>query len=114
MGLFDGTSLERPVLCERCHQDIKVCTCPPPDVPPGKQRVSVRLEKRKNQRFVTQVAGFACPLGQIQQLLLELKNQCGAGGSCGEDWLEIQGDHKTKIESALIDRGYRIAKGKGK
>lgn len=114
MGLFDGTPLERPVLCERCQQDMKICSCPPADVPPEKQRIVIRVEKRKNQRFVTKLTGFECSKEQIHQLFLELKNQCGAGGSTGDDWLEIQGDHALRIEPLLVQRGYRISKGKGK
>lgn len=111
MGLFDGTVLQRPVICDRCGKDIKVCTCPPepqPDVVPQSQTLKVLTEKRSKGKLVTSVHGFSCSATQIQELLVRMKNACGAGGTCSEESLEIQGDHKARVVEALKQVGYRI------
>lgn len=108
VGLFDGTSLERPVLCDRCGSDLKVCKCRPPDVPAESQRLRVALEKRKNGKLATVVSGFTCQPTQIASLLVELKNRCGAGGTCDATSLEIQGDHVQKLRLRLGELKYKL------
>ena len=113
MGLFDGTSLERSVLCEQCGSDVKLCKCPPVpkaivDTPPEKQLLKVRLEKRKRGKLVTVISGFTCVANQLQQTLSHLQSQCGAGGSIDQQNIELQGDHTVRVPDLLIARGYRI------
>lgn len=108
MGLFDGTELERPVLCDRCQQDLRSCNCPPVDIEPKDQILSIRLEKRKKGKLVTVVSGFLCQVTQLQATLTFLKNHCGAGGTIADQHLEIQGDHSERIAELLKSRGYRI------
>lgn len=113
MGLFDGTSLERPVVCEQCGGDSKLCKCPPlaktvVDTPPDKQSLKVRVDKRKRGKLVTVITGFTCSAAQMQQTLSHLQSQCGAGGTIDEQSLELQGDHTARVPSLLLARGYRI------
>jgi translation initiation factor 1 len=113
MGLFDGTSLERPVLCEQCGGDSKRCKCPPlstpvVDTPPEKQSLKVRLDKRKRGKLVTVISGFTCRAAQMQQTLSHLQSQCGAGGTIAEQTIELQGDHTARVPTLLSARGYRV------
>ena len=113
MGLFDGTSLERPVRCEQCGGDKKLCKCPPltqpvVDTPPEKQFLKVRLDKRKRGKLVTVISGFTCVTAQLQQTLSHLQSQCGAGGSIAERNIELQGDHTLRVPKLLVARGYRV------
>lgn len=111
MGLFDGTPLERPVLCDRCGEDQSDCRCPPPtepDTPHAKQTLKVRFEKRKRGKVVTVVAGFSCSKEQMRQTLTALKNDCGAGGTLDGSNLEIQGNHVARIRECLSGLGYRL------
>ena len=110
MGLFDGTALERPILCERCDLDIKQCQCPPqntsvdePEVALSRQQLRVTVEKRKRGKIVTVVSGFTGSDAQRKQLLKELKDLCGAGGTIDAGQLELQGDHTLRIKS-VVDR----------
>ncbi len=117
MGLFDGTALERPVLCERCEQDVKTCDCEPlieakdePEVEPSKQRLRVRSEKRKRGKMVTVVAGLQGSERQRQELLTQLKNHCGAGGTLNDDQqIEIQGEQSERLKTKLEQLGYRVS-----
>lgn len=115
MGLFDGTLLERPILCERCGADVKVCQCEPIDeiaaeaeVAPDKQRLKVRVEKRKRGKVVTVIAGFTGTMSQRQHVLTQLKNHCGAGGTIDEGQLEIQGDQAHRVRKPLENLGFKI------
>jgi translation initiation factor 1 len=108
MGLFDGTALERPVLCERCGQEIRVCNCPPLDTPAEKQSLKVRLDRRKRGKLITVVAGFHCSDQHIHETLTVLKSKCGAGGSIEDGNIELQGDHTLRIPDLLIALGYRV------
>ena len=109
MGLFDGTVLERPVLCDRCRAEIRLCKCPPVDTPASKQSLKIRLEKRKRGKLVTVVSGFQCSDIQMAETLGVLKSQCGAGGTIDGENIELQGDHAHRIRELLIDRGYRVS-----
>ncbi len=108
MGLFDGTALERPVLCARCKADVRLCQCPPLDTPPAKQSLKIRLDKRKRGKLITVVSGFNCSEKQIIETLSSLKSQCGAGGTIEGGDIELQGDHTQRIIDLLIERGYPI------
>jgi translation initiation factor 1 len=108
MGLFDGTLLERPVLCERCGEDVKVCDCPPPDVPPHLQLLKIRIEKRKRGKTMTIISGFTGSTVQLRETLSELKTQCGAGGAVTGNDIELQGEQIEKVSKILSLRGYRI------
>ena len=112
MGLFDGTPLERPVLCGHCGQPIAECTCPADitaDVRPEQQRLRIRLEKRKRGKVVTVISGFGCSPSQIAQVLKQLKGECGAGGTSDQDYVEIQGEHCDRVRQRLAELGYKIA-----
>ncbi len=116
MGLFDGTALERPVVCELCGQDTKVCKCTPqdveasqPDTLPARQLLKVRVDKRKRGKLITVVAGFSCKPPKLKAVLTQLKNHLGAGGTIEADTLEIQGDHVARATTELPRLGYRIA-----
>lgn len=111
MGLFDGTPLERPILCERCNLKMQECRCGTLDTPPGKQTLQLRLEKRKKGKLVTVIADFQCSISQLQDTLSGLQSQCGAGGVIGESEssIELQGDHLARVPGLLRERGYRIA-----
>jgi len=108
MGLFDGTLLERPVLCDRCGKDGKVCNCPPPDTPTTSQSLRIRVEKRKRGKLVSVVSGFDCSVTELSETLSVLKTQCGAGGTIDGQNIELQGDHTSRISEILASRGYRI------
>lgn len=112
--LFAGTEWDRPPKCERCGQLEADCQCPP-EPPPAKQladpqtqTTTLRLEKRKKGKLVTVVRGLAVDVNDLPNLLTQLKNHCGAGGTLKDDAIEIQGDHVTRCEQLLSQIGYRV------
>ena len=109
MGLFDGTSLERPITCATCEKPMDACTCPRDaqgDVRlPRDQPARVQREKRKG-KWVTVVRGLDANASDLPALLKQFKQQCSAGGGLRDDGFELQGDHRDAIVNALKQLGY--------
>lgn len=111
MRLFAGTPFDIPPTCDRCGKLESDCTCPPrpaPTVPPAKQTAKIAVERRKRGKEVTVIRGLVDD-DALAALLTRLKTACGAGGSAKEGVLEIQGDHRQRIEQFLRDEGYGVS-----
>jgi len=112
MRLFEGTPFDIPPTCERCRKLESECACPalpdplPARIPPGKQTARVQSEKRKKGKFVTVIRGLDA--ADLPELLVRLKNDCGAGGTIKDEAIEIQGRHEPRINRMLKDLGFRV------
>ncbi|MFA9479869.1 translation initiation factor [Phycisphaerales bacterium AB-hyl4] len=109
MGLFDGTSLERPVTCPVCHKPTDACTCPRNAAgevtSPRDQPARVQREKRRG-KWVTVVTGLDPHASDLPAMLKQFKQKCSAGGGLHPDGFEIQGDHRDLIVAELKKSGY--------
>ena len=78
---------------------------PPADkAPPSRDTgIRLRLDRRASSRVVTVVTGL--PKGQERILAPVLKAACGAGGTFKDGILELQGDHRSRVEEELRFRG---------
>ena len=123
MGLFAGTQWDVPAHCDRCGVLEADCRCPPPTpavIPPAKQTLRVRVEKRKAGRFVTVISGLEQPDASDAkhahvkdtraELLTRLKSSCGAGGSQEGSNLILQGDQQSQAIKLLTELGYRLSR----
>jgi translation initiation factor 1 len=72
---------------------------------PEGRGVRLRLERRASDRLATLVSGLPGPEQKLTALLKELKSACGAGGTVKDGVLELQGDHRDKVEAVLRARG---------
>jgi translation initiation factor 1 len=113
MRLFEGTEFDRPPRCENCEQLEADCVCvsiPTPPSPPQLQTAKISLEKHKKGKSVTVVSGLSDghPGSHFKDLLAQLKNQCGAGGSIQQQQIEIQGNHQERLRSILKTMGFKI------
>ncbi|WP_437186405.1 translation initiation factor [Planctomicrobium sp. SH668] len=111
MGLFAGTPFDRPPHCERCEKLESECTCPSPveeRTPPQKQKVRLQLEIRKGKKQITTIRGLADEGTHLTDVLSQLKNTCGAGGSLQCDVLELQGDQRERCTIWLKNAGYQV------
>lgn len=66
--------------------------------------IRLRLERRASGRVVTVVTGLPGTRAEVSALAKGLKAACGAGGTVKDGVLELQGDHRERIESALRAR----------
>ena len=60
----------------------------------------VSLEKRPAGKVVTVIRNVT---GDAERLLSVLKKRCGAGGVVREGSVEVQGDHRTKVEAFFTE-----------
>ena len=111
-GLFDGTSLQRPVTCEVCEKPLADCQCPRDAsgrvLLPCQQTAVIRLEKRPGGKIVTVVGGLDAKASRLDNLLKQLKNRCAAGGTVQDGLLLIQGDHRDAVSEILRTAGYSV------
>jgi len=76
---------------------------------PGSGRAVLRIEKKgRGGKTVTLVEQLALSQDELRQLLRELQQLCGTGGTVKENRLELQGDVREKIRPRLAARGYRV------
>ena len=123
-GLFDGTSLERPVTCERCGAELADCACPKDAagnaVLPSDQHPRVRREKRRG-KWATVITGLDPDATDHKALLKELRTALGTGGGVTtvsnqgryEQAIVLQGDHQTGAVERLVSMGYRAKQAGG-
>lgn len=109
MGLFDGTSLERPVTCERCDKPLAECSCPRDASGelklPKDQAVRVMREKRRG-KWQTVATGFDASASDLPALLKQFQRTLGVGGTTTKDGFELQGDQRDRVVEALKMQGY--------
>ena len=75
----------------------------------SKGRVEVRREKAgRGGKTVTTLREFSTnvPLKELEAMTFELKKTCACGGTLKGRVVELQGDVREKVMSALEQRGY--------
>lgn len=75
--------------------------------------IRLRLDRRASGRVVTVVTGLPGATREVAALAKALKTAAGAGGTVKEGVLELQGDHRTRVEAALAARGLRSKRSGG-
>ena len=113
MSIFAGTDLYRTPTCERCGKVEEDCVCEPEPakaVPPEKQTARLSLEKRKRGKMVTVIRGLSDghPAPHFANLLTNIKNHVGAGGSIQDEQIEIQGDQLERVKNYLAELGFQL------
>ena len=79
-----------------------------PDAPPNQQKIIIQASRKgRKGKTVTVVSGFQLTSKSLQDLSKKFKNLCGSGGTIKDGNIEIQGDHRPKIQSFLTDLGYK-------
>jgi translation initiation factor 1 len=84
---------------------------PAPSAGPGKIRI--RLDRRASNRVVTVVTGLPGSPQDVAALARSLKLACGTGGTLKEGALELQGDHRDRVESVLSAAGLKSKRSGG-
>ncbi|MDD2465627.1 MAG: translation initiation factor Sui1 [Desulfobulbus sp.] len=103
-------STEHGRLCPECSRPKAECNCKirvSPTTGDGIVRVGRQTKGRKGSG-VTTVSGLNLPPEQLRNLAGQLKKQCGAGGAIKDGIIEIQGEHRETLVSALKKLGYTV------
>ncbi|MBD2356804.1 translation initiation factor [Tolypothrix sp. FACHB-123] len=91
-GADNSPALERPIA----------------ELPPQQQNLKVQATRKgRKGKTVTVISGFQSKPETLNDLVKQLKTQCGTGGTVKDNEIEIQGDHKQKIVEILTKLGYK-------
>jgi len=120
--------------CPVCGQPYKHCRCdqPPAESPssrhpawgagtlPGGQGSSgtgivrvMRDRKHRGGKTVTVITGVPGGESEMAALAQQLKKLCGSGGTVKDGNIEIQGDHREKVQAKLTELGYKVKRAGG-
>jgi translation initiation factor 1 len=86
---------------------------PAPKADAGAGKIRIRLDRRASNRVVTVVTGLPGSAAEIAALARSLKLACGTGGTLKDGALELQGDHRDKVEAVLGAAGLRSKRAGG-
>lgn len=82
---------------------------PANDRPAGDGIVRIwKSSKGRGGKTVSLINGLALPDAELKALGKKLKQLCGTGGSLKEGQIEIQGDHREKLKTALEAQGFTV------
>ncbi|MCJ8320067.1 MAG: stress response translation initiation inhibitor YciH [Colwellia sp.] len=73
----------------------------------GFARVRRETKGRKGKGVIT-ISGLGLSISELKKLASQLKKSCGAGGSVVGETIEIQGDKREAIKTALEKQGFKV------
>jgi translation initiation factor 1 len=91
-------------ICSICGLPRDICVCG--EISKEQQRIRVRLETRKWGRAVTIIDGIDDKDTDLGRLAQKLKTFCACGGTAKNSQIVLQGDHRQRIQSYLVELGY--------
>ncbi len=91
-------------ICSKCGLPKELCVCEA--IAKESQRIKVYTEKKKFGKLSTIIEGVDPKSINIKETAKKLKAQLACGGTFKDGRIELQGDHKQKVKSALIDLGF--------
>lgn len=90
-------------ICPKCGLPMQACVCE--DIAKSEQRIQISTAKRKFGKTATLISGFDNGI-DIKKVAKDLKAELGCGGTFRNKEIELQGDHRKKIKSLLIELGF--------
>ncbi len=85
----------------------------PTGVQPSQQDLRVWLERHRAGKVACVLKGFIGSDEELKTLAGALKTLCGVGGTAKNGEIIIQGDHREKIMTYLLNQGYGAKKAGG-
>ena len=68
----------------------------------------MRDRKQRGGKTVTVITGVPVSDDALTALAQQLKKLCGSGGTVKDGVIEIQGDHRDKVQAKLTELGYKV------
>jgi translation initiation factor 1 len=93
-------------ICPTCGLPKEICACE--EIAREQQEIRITTAKRRYGKIVTIVEGINASDINIDDLARQLKTKCAAGGTVKDGKIELQGDHKKKVEAVLQELGFPI------
>ena len=80
---------------------------------PAQQDLRLWLDRKGGGKVITVVKGFIGKSADLEALGKQLKSLCGSGGTVKDYEVQIQGDHREKVITWLLSKGYKAKKAGG-
>ncbi|NIR87677.1 translation initiation factor [Candidatus Bathyarchaeota archaeon] len=91
-------------ICSTCGLPLDICVCK--EISKEQQKIRLRLETRKWGRAVTVIDGINDKDTDLGRLAQKLKTFCACGGTAKNNQIILQGDHRQRVQSYLVELGY--------
>ena len=88
-------------ICPKCGLPKELCTCVVRER--EEQKITVFIEKRRFSKPITMIEGMEA---EGKDIIKQLKNKLACGGTFKNGFIELQGDHRSKITELLVKLGY--------
>ena len=77
------------------------------DLAKTEQKITVTTDKKRYGKITTVISGFEKGI-DVKKIAKALKNGFACGGTYDRDkgMVELQGDHRSRIKTALIELGF--------
>ena len=101
-------------MCPGCCRPIADCVCrrPPASAGDGIVRISHQTKGRKG-KGVTIISGVPLDGEALKTYAATLKKKCGTGGAVKQQNIEIQGDHRDRLQQELEKAGWTVKRSGG-
>jgi len=93
-------------LCQVCGLPKELCACE--NIAREQQLIVISSQKRRYGKLVTIVEGINENDININELARTLKTKCASGGTVKEGRIELQGEHRKKVEQVMKDMGFQV------
>lgn len=110
-----GRVPSRVPICKRCKQPQSLCRCASNRVGSARETAPqdgyvriARDRKGRGGKTMTVITGLPGDDDTLVALAQRLKRLCGSGGTAKGGVVEIQGDHRDRIEDELRSMGYKV------
>ena len=90
-------------ICPKCGLPEQACVCE--QMVKSLQNIIITTDKKRYGKIVTIVSGFDSGVN-IKKIGKILKNGLACGGTCKNNVIELQGDHKKKVKEILVKHGF--------
>ena len=72
-----------------------------------------RVKGGRGGKTATLITGIEASAGQLEAIALQLRRFVGAGGGVHDGAIELQGDHRERLQKRLTELGYRVKQAGG-
>ncbi len=90
-------------ICPKCGLPKQACVCE--QIVKSSQRIKVTTDRKRYGKIVTVVTGFDEGIN-VRKIAKSLKNELACGGTSKDNVIELQGDHRKKMNDLLVELGF--------